>query len=301
MQIEALYYLTAIDKYGSTRKAAAQLNTSYQNVSRVLKQTEEEVGMLLFLRTTTGLFPTEEGKLAVTSAKKMIEIYENMLEQFEYRKELKADGQIVGNLDVVSSIMIASAFLNEFLVDFSIKYPKIQVNLREEEAYLLKDREERHFYLTSRLTEDIKREKENIIPLIKDRMIILTKKDSVFNGQKSISLKQISKWPLVLVAKNNWKESLFGHIFSLYNIELEKFLVTSSITGSIKCIESGKYVGVSTKVLFSKLSQKLFFDTIMIRDEGVEFYHCLIIVDNSNLTPIEQIFVKSIKEYFHII
>ena len=39
----------------------------------------------------------------------------------------------------------------------------------------------------------------------------------------------------------------------------------------------------------------------MIRDEGVEFYHCLIIVDNSNLTPIEQIFVKSIKEYFHII
>lgn len=65
MQLEALQYLLAIEENGSTRKAAEQLNTSFQNVSRVLLQMEDEWNVQLFQRNSKGMIATEEGKIAI--------------------------------------------------------------------------------------------------------------------------------------------------------------------------------------------------------------------------------------------
>ncbi|MEF2824447.1 MAG: LysR family transcriptional regulator, partial [Peptococcaceae bacterium] len=75
MQLENLEVLLAINKHGSLRKAADALLTSYQNVSRILRQIEEEFGVPLFVRSSTGMSPTDEGKLAVITARQMLNLY----------------------------------------------------------------------------------------------------------------------------------------------------------------------------------------------------------------------------------
>lgn len=305
MQIETLYYLLAIEKSGSTRRAAEELNTSYQNVSRVLLQAEEELGQKLFLRSSKGMVPSEEGKLALISAKNMLKIYENLLEQLEYRKKnsfLEYNKKIAGRLDLVSSIITSNGFLNEFLIEFSAQYPNIQINLMEDDAYLADKNRSYHLYILPRTVKELQQHKELFFPLLEDRIVMFVKKDSSYDTQKTISLKRMMQFPLVLLSKNNWANSIFSYILNMHQLQPEHLFYTNSVIGFQKSVASGNYVGLTTDILSSKLisDRKNLFHKIPIRDKNIEIYHCLVIIDRDHLTPVEETFVRAIKETFHI-
>ena len=62
MNITELRYLVAIMKWGSVSAAAKQLYAAQPNVSKALKNLEEEYGVRIFERSSTGMIPTEQGK-----------------------------------------------------------------------------------------------------------------------------------------------------------------------------------------------------------------------------------------------
>jgi len=62
MNITELRYLVAIMKWGSVSAAAKQLYAAQPNVSKALKNLEEEYGLRIFERSSTGMIPTEQGK-----------------------------------------------------------------------------------------------------------------------------------------------------------------------------------------------------------------------------------------------
>ena len=305
MQLETLRCLAAVDQFGSTRKASEHLNTSYQNVSRVLLQAEEELGVTLFVRTSKGMIATDDGKLAVASAREMLRIYDGMLEQFQYRRETTAqehNSRFSGKLNLMSSIAVSNGFINDLLLEFSSQYPKIQVNISEEDAYMPISEERGQLYFVPRMPRDIENASYMTMPLLKDRMVVLVKKDSALNNQRSVSLKRIAKLPLVLVAKDNWEESIFGHILKAHNAMPESPTFISSVIGFQKYVASGQYYGLSTEIISSKLmsDKRRMFEIVPFRDKDVEIYHCLVIRQPDNLSRVEQCFVDFIKEYFHI-
>ena len=305
MQLETLRYLVAVEEYGSTRRASENLNTSYQNVSRVLRQAEEELGAALFVRTSKGMVPTDEGRLAVDSAREMLKIYDRMLEQFQFRAEDKAHDRgrnISGKLELASSIAVSNGFINDLLLEFSSQYPKIRVKTSEEDAYLPVSEDRGQLYFVPRMTKDVYNSPYLTIPLLKDRMVMLVKKDSALNKQHSVSLKRIAKLPMVLVAKDNWEESIFGHILKEHDALPENPIFISSVIGFQKYVASGQYAGLSTEIIACKLmsDKRKTCEIIPIRDKDIEIYHCLVIRQPEALSRVEQCFVDFIKEYFHI-
>ena len=62
MNITELRYLVAIRKWGSVSAAAKQLYAAQPNVSKALKNLEEEYGIRIFERSSTGMIPTEQGQ-----------------------------------------------------------------------------------------------------------------------------------------------------------------------------------------------------------------------------------------------
>lgn len=305
MQLETLRYLLAIEQSGSTRKAAQELNTSYQNVSRVLLAAEEELGVALFVRTSKGMVPTEDGKLAIAGVREMLRIYDGMLEQFQYRRDSmtqQTSSRISGKLNLMSSIVVSNGFVNDLILEFSSQYPKIQVNISEEDAYMSISEDRGQLYFVPRMARDLKNIGYTTMPLLKDRMVVLVKKDSALNNQRSVSLKRISKLPLVLVAKDNWEESVFGHIMKALDAMPENPIFISSVIGFQKYVASGQYYGLSTEIISSKLvsDKRKMFEIVPFRDKEVEIYHCLVIRQPDHLSRVEQCFVEFIKEYFHI-
>ena len=73
MNITELRYLVAIMKWGSVSAAAKQLYVAQPNVSKALKNLEEEYGMRIFERSSTGMIPTEQGRRFIQQAQRVLQ------------------------------------------------------------------------------------------------------------------------------------------------------------------------------------------------------------------------------------
>ena len=73
MNITELRYLVAIRKWGSVSAAAKQLYAAQPNVSKALKNLEEEYGIRIFERSSTGMIPTEQGRSFIQQAERVLQ------------------------------------------------------------------------------------------------------------------------------------------------------------------------------------------------------------------------------------
>lgn len=305
MQLETLKTIVAIADKGSLRKAANTLCTSFQNTSRVLLQAEEEWNVQLFHRTSKGMTPTEDGQIALTTAREMLALYDNMLHHFHCNHLPKVDAPnktIAGELRLTSSIMVNNAFLNDLLLEFSMQYPRINVGLFEEDAYLIQNNDTTHIALAPRINTDSALLPDDILPLLEDQVVLLVKNGSAFDQQQSISLKKIAELPLVLIAKQDWQKSIFGHIFKEGNIQPKNITFTGSIMGFQKFVASGQYAGLSTEIISRKMlsNKRLDFNIITIRDHRAKLCYYMNTQNPNALTDTERCFIHFMQESFHL-
>ena len=73
MNITELRYLVAIMKWGSVSAAAKQMYAAQPNVSKALKNLEEEYGIRIFERCSTGMIPTEQGRQFIAQAQRVLQ------------------------------------------------------------------------------------------------------------------------------------------------------------------------------------------------------------------------------------
>jgi len=73
MNIMALRYATEIEKAGSISKAASSLYVAQPNLSKSIKDLEEEIGYTIFERTSSGIKVTDKGDMFLYHAKKILD------------------------------------------------------------------------------------------------------------------------------------------------------------------------------------------------------------------------------------
>lgn len=90
MNILHLKYAIEIDKYHSINKAAETLYMSQPNLSRALKELEDNLGITIFKRTSKGMSTTIQGEEFLSYARKIlaqIDEVENMYKQGKSHKQ----------------------------------------------------------------------------------------------------------------------------------------------------------------------------------------------------------------------
>lgn len=78
MNDKELSYMLAIAREGSIQKAADALGKNPSSLSRAVHRVEEELDIVLFRRTPAGLVPTDEGKVYLTAADEILEMYSSL-------------------------------------------------------------------------------------------------------------------------------------------------------------------------------------------------------------------------------
>ena len=73
MNITELRYLVAIMKWGSVSAAAKQMYAAQPNVSKALKNLEEEYGIRRFERSSPGMIPPEQGRHFIEPAQRVLQ------------------------------------------------------------------------------------------------------------------------------------------------------------------------------------------------------------------------------------
>lgn len=95
MNITELRYLVAIKKWGSVSAAAKQLYSAQPNVSKALKHLEEEYGLRIFERSSTGMIPTEQGRRFIEQAARVLEEVDRLTEDAHHARERCAELRVM--------------------------------------------------------------------------------------------------------------------------------------------------------------------------------------------------------------
>src|SRR5699024_5318555 len=81
-----LRYAIEVERCRSITKAARQLFVSQPNLSRDIRELEEEIGFALFTRSSRGVVPTEKGREFLLLARRAVQQFQ-ALEAFCSREE----------------------------------------------------------------------------------------------------------------------------------------------------------------------------------------------------------------------
>lgn len=126
MDVGQLRYIIAAAENGSFRRAAEALRVQQSSVSRAIRQLEDELGVSLFERRSTGAHLTDAGRRLLRESRPA-------LEQLELaRKAAAAAGRAeVGVVRVGILTSLAGGFLRELVRSFAMRHPKITIDIRD--------------------------------------------------------------------------------------------------------------------------------------------------------------------------
>lgn len=87
MNLQHLQYITEIENCGSITKAADKLYVSQPYLSKILRETEEEFQITIFVRGKNGIQLTESGRLFIDMAKDLLDSAGKFHKTFEERRD----------------------------------------------------------------------------------------------------------------------------------------------------------------------------------------------------------------------
>ena len=132
MEFRELNYLITIAEERSISKAAEKLFMAQSSLSQSLQSMEAELGGKLFIRTSTGVRPTQAGEIMLERARKMLVDYRQVRDIIQDMEELKA-----GQVEFGISTFRGSYLLPGALRSFKRLYPQIHVEITEANSMAL--------------------------------------------------------------------------------------------------------------------------------------------------------------------
>ena len=125
-------YIIAIAEEGSISKAAERLFMAQSSLSQYLAALEHELGSRLFVRTSTGVRPTESGRLMIEYAYSHRSDYHQLRGQIQDTEALKSGRVILG-----ISTFRGTFLLPPVLEAFREEYPAVHVEIAEANSMAL--------------------------------------------------------------------------------------------------------------------------------------------------------------------
>ncbi len=124
MKLSHVQALIAVTDTGSIRAAASRLGKTQSALTKQIRQIEEEAGLLLFLRTSRGVIPTEAGTSILSRAKSVMS--ESTLLDDEIAR---LRGNKTGSVRVSAAPLAAVKILPRAIARFNQVHPEVDITI----------------------------------------------------------------------------------------------------------------------------------------------------------------------------
>lgn len=193
MELRQLRYFSKACELQNFSEAAKVLYISQSTLSQQIKQLEEELDVLLFDRIGKRVVTTEAGLAFLPYALKTIQEAESGRQVIKDLKDIEAGTLLIGVTHSMSRLLTTA------LQQFTKRYPKIMVKatfVTSEEAMSMLEANEIDMALSFK-TEELSNNFETH-PLFYSRLCFMVHKSHPMADLSSITLKRLSRTPLVL-------------------------------------------------------------------------------------------------------
>lgn len=126
MTLTQLEYIIAVDNHRSFAKAARSCHVTQPTLSMQVKKLEEDLGVLVFDRSKKPILTTDIGRRVVTQARTILRESSRIYELIQDEQDT-----VKGELRVGVIPTLGPYLLPQFLPDFMVKYPDVQLNIQE--------------------------------------------------------------------------------------------------------------------------------------------------------------------------
>jgi len=236
MRIEFLQYFIEVARCQSINKASKNLHLTQANLSKMMKAVELYFATVLFERTNRGITLTEHGKQVLKWAKNVMNDQIQMCQTFA--DDNKTRQNIQEKLTILCPANIAGDSNSTVINKFTSEYPKINISYQEMGmADIINQVRQNKEYVgiimlidnlyTTLITDEL-----CYFPMRKLKFVVYSQKDSRFAKQcfKSISLKELSKEPLIIYKPASHSPSPLEDMFDQHGLDNIKFSVSNLFT-----------------------------------------------------------------------
>ncbi|SDI32165.1 transcriptional regulator, LysR family [Alteribacillus persepolensis] len=202
MNFKQLRFFLEIYKEMSISKASTKLHISQPALSKSIFQLEEELGILLFDRSTRRLQLTKEGEMMLSHAQKLIRGMEDMIREAEDIKSRKK-----GSFKFGLPPVIGSNIFPDIIASFREEYPETNIHIVEEGAKIMEESllEGKIDIGVAILPVDTKL--FEVRPIVSKALLLVVSTDHPLANQQSVEMSEL------------WEENflMFRKGFSLYD------------------------------------------------------------------------------------
>jgi len=169
--LDDLEIFRSVAREGGVMRAASRLHRVPSNVTTRVKQCEERLGVRLFRRQGRGLSLTDEGRVLLVHAERLLQMAE-LAEQ-----EMKS-GVVRGMLRLGSLESTAGVRLPPLLSEFHARHPDVTVELRTGTTDSLLRRLETFEVEAAFVSEPFERGTLSALPVFEEELVLVTAKGS---------------------------------------------------------------------------------------------------------------------------
>lgn len=243
-QIKQLRSFCRAAQCGSISKAAERLNLSQPSVSLQIQSLEKELGTILFERSGPRIRLTPAGDLLLEIALPLVEGVEKLSDTFA----AKLGSVNSGTLSIASGEATLLYILPEIIREFSTRYPQVDVKLHNvtgRDGMKLLRADEVDFAVGSMLEEP-----DDMVyhPIYNFKPSLITQVDHPLAKRKSVTLKDLSPYGLILPPRNLSTYGVIDLVFEQHKIPYNVVLEVGGWEVIKRYVEMGAGISIVTDI-----------------------------------------------------
>ena len=243
INLELYKVFLSVAKNENITKAANELMISQPGVSKSIKNLEEQLNCSLFVRTKSGVYLTEEGKLFYSKLSDAMELIDNAEKSL-----MEMINMEYGYINIGISNTLTRNFLLEYLEEFHKLYPKIKIKIytNPTSELLLKARNGIIDFIILNLPYDIPNDfNTKKLKTIQDCFV--ANSNYYYLKNKVIPLNELNNYPLILMSKGSNTRYFLDEFCLSNNINLVPEMELASYSLVTHFTKIGLGIGLVTK------------------------------------------------------
>lgn len=284
MNIEQLQYICMVAKTNSITVAAENLYVTQQTISKAINKLENELGVVLMIRSHKGVQLTDVGKVFVEKASRIVREFQELYDTTYVNSSSNLTGQVRLFLSNYTGHLVGSRFWS----DMRRQYPKLHVIVEEllnREIIERLQKGEEEIGLIQAVNrncgfgriEDFENELDWEL-VLRDTLVACVSPNSPLAKKESVSLKELGKYPVAWGECYHMKDILQQD----YQIDIQVMINSSNMMLQRSAIFDGAAVSFATEMIVHDsgydtsdlkivpIKENLRLETFLVKPKGYE-------------------------------
>lgn len=259
MRTEHLKYFLSLAETHSITQSSKELYTTHQNVSKIMRQLEEDLGTALFIRSAKGVDLTPTGKLLLPVAKRTVAEFAQLRADILV---LESRSDLSGELHVLGSEVVNVTMLSSLIQVFAELYPSLLIRLDNDDPINILRKIALHPQMVG-MTAVLSNpefhplyqpylEQVQLTKLEEDQFYCTVSQSSPLAEAKFIALEQFVQYPFAVILPSGEGGSVLTRLVTAYGGQVA--FATNNYQTYIQAMQSGRYVSISSRRVHQKIT-----------------------------------------------